>query len=86
MATLENSASIDQKRSAFRVLKADMDARRSAQQAQIDHRTDHIKHLGDPSSAPTASGPVHVSSAADYHALDSGTVYVDPQGHVRRKP
>lgn len=48
--------------------------------------------VGDSSDAPEAppmarpSGAPRISSAAEYAALPSGTVYMDPNGRRRRKP
>lgn len=53
---------------------------------QPDQQTAAAQPQRNPQSAPASGGPAHVSNAADYHALRSGTVYVDPAGHVRKKP
>ena len=37
--------------------------------------------------APTVPGePIQIKSDADYDALPSGTLFVDPEGTTRRKP
>jgi hypothetical protein len=86
--TFENSTNQQARVAAFKVMQADMAARKQAQQNIIDRRAATIANIGQPAptSTPTPSGPARVSSAADYHSLPSGTVYIDPQGHQRRKP
>jgi hypothetical protein len=43
-----------------------------------------LRRKGDPTQQ--SSGPVQISTAADYNALPSGTEYIDPNGVRRRKP
>jgi hypothetical protein len=47
------------------------------------------RHAGVGKSAPAEApggGPKRVASDADYNALPSGTVFIDPEGKQRRKP
>jgi len=82
--TFNNATNSAAKVSAFNVMKADMAARKAAQQHIIDRRTAIIANVGQ--TGPTNAGPARIASAAEYHALPSGTVYIDPTGHQRRKP
>jgi hypothetical protein len=81
--TFSNATSPEAKRSAFEVMKADMAARRQAQQAIIDRRTAIIANVGQsPSSAPQQTAS-NVPSGAVYVGTSRKTgrpVYRLPNG------
>lgn len=78
-------------RATMDMLKQEMQAAQQSPAATKEELRGLFKgtpsHGTPASSAPTKAGGVtRISNAAEYNALPSGTVFIDPQGVTRRKP